>query len=109
MAEKRDSKRVSCMKPVMYGPATSPPKFKGYLIDLSVHGVFIKTNNVFKPGTKLVIVIQDGDEYHSVEGVVMSAKKVPPAFTRMVKVGMGIRLDKPHPALLNIYRDKINA
>jgi len=105
MAEKRESKRVGFRKPVRYGP-TLPPKYRGYVEDLSPTGIYIRTNQVFKPGTYLHIVIEDGDSVHIVEGEVKSAKRVPAPLANSVKCGMGIEFAEPHEKLLNIYRGK---
>jgi hypothetical protein len=105
MAEKRESKRVSFRKIARYG-STLPPKCRGHVVDLSATGIYINTNHVFKPGTRLHIVIEDGDSVHIVEGEVKSAKKVPAPLARSVKCGMGIKFVEPHEELLNIYQDK---
>ena len=107
MAEKRKSKRVGFHKSVRYGP-TLPPKHRGSVGDLSSTGIYIHTNNVFKPGTLLHIVIEDGDSVHIVEGEVKSAKRVPAPLARSVKCGMGIEFTEPNEKLLNIYKDKTN-
>ena len=106
MAEKRESKRVSFRKVVRYGPAL-PPKYRGYVVDLSASGIYIKTNNVFKPGTRLYIAIEDGKSVHIVEGEVKSAKKVPAALARSVKCGMGVEFAEPHKKLLGIYQGRV--
>ncbi len=105
MAEKRESKRVGFHKPVRYGP-TLPPKYRGSVVDLSATGIYIKTNSVFKPGTRLHIVIEDGDSVHIVEGEVKSAKRVPAPLVRSVKCGMGVEFTEPHEKLSSIYQDK---
>jgi Tfp pilus assembly protein PilZ len=114
MADKRTSKRVSYEKPVefglmRFGPPPDPPKYKGYLIDLSDEGVYIKTDHVFKAGIRLTLEIQDGDKSYKMEGRVTNAHKVPPALVNKVKSGMGIIIAKPHPELLRIYKDKVGA
>jgi len=105
MSEKRESKRVGFRKPVRFGP-TLPPKYRGYIADFSATGIYINTNNVFKPGTLLHIVIEDGNDVHIVEGEVKNAKRVPAPLAHSVKCGMGIELTEPHEKLLNIYRGK---
>lgn len=105
MAEKRESKRVVYRKPVRYGPSL-PPQYKGVVADLSETGIYISTNNVFKPGTKLYMVIEDGCEVYIIEGFVKSAKKVPPSLARSVKCGMGVAFLEPHEELKKIYLEK---
>lgn len=112
MAEKRKSKRLDYKKPVefglvRFGPPPDPPKYKGYVVDMSDSGLFIKTDRVFKTGIKLDIEIQDGDKCYKVEGTVASSNKVPPALANTVKSGMGIIIANHDPELLRIYKDKI--
>ncbi|MBE9536895.1 MAG: PilZ domain-containing protein [Proteobacteria bacterium] len=112
MAEKRTSKRVSYEIPVefglvSFGPSLDPPKYKGYLVDLSDGGVYIKTSHVFKPGINVTLEIEDGDKCYKMVGTVSNANKVPPKLENTVKCGMGIRFTKPDPELLRIYKDKV--
>ena len=112
MEEKRTSKRVSYEKPVefglvRFGPPPEPPKYKGYLVDLSDSGVYIKTDRVFKQGIKVTLEIKDGGKCYKMEGTVTNANKVPPALAYTVKSGMGILIENPHPDLLRIYKDKV--
>jgi len=114
MKEKRTSKRVSYKKPVefglvRFGPPPEPPKYKGYMVDLSGGGIFIKTDRVFKQGIKLTLEIKDGGKCYKMEGTVTNANKVPPALANTVKSGMGILIENPHPELLRIYNDKADA
>ena len=114
MEEKRTSERVSYKKPVefglvRFGPPPEPPKYKGYLVDLSDGGVFIKTDRVFKQGIKLTLEIKDNGNCYKMEGTVSNAKRVPPALANTVKSGMGILIENPHPELLRIYRDKVDS
>jgi len=114
MADKRSSERISYEKPVefglvRFGPPPDPPKHKGYVIDLSEGGLFIKTRTIFKPGIKLALEIRDGGKCFKMEGKVTNAHMVPPALAHKVKSGMGILIENPDPELLKIYREKTGA
>ena len=114
MGEKRKSERVSYKNPVefglvRFGPPPDPPKYKGYVVDMSDGGLFIKTDRVFKSGIKLTVEIQDGDKCYAMEGTVANSNKVPPALANTVKSGMGIIIENPDPELLRIYKEKLSS
>lgn len=114
MTEQRESKRVSCQKVVefgliRFGPPPDPPRYKGYVVDLSDGGLFIKTDRVFKAGIRLSLEIKDGGKSYSMQGTVSNSKKVPPAMEDTVKSGMGIMISNLDPELLRMYRDKVDS
>ena len=114
MEEKRKSKRVSYQKPVefglvRFGPPPDPPKYKGYVVDMSEEGLFIETDRVFKGGIKLSLEIRDGGRSFKMEATVAKANKMPPGLSKTAKSGMGIIVLKPDPELLRIYRDKLGS
>ncbi len=107
MAEKRKSKRVPLRVIVRYG-LSCPPEHTAFLTDLSDGGVNIKTNRVFTPGTRLVMEIEVDDTVFNAEGVVVWAKKVPPALSRIMRNGMGIRFTRLDRDVLTIYASKVD-
>lgn len=114
MEEKRKSERVSYQKPVefglvRFGPPPDPPKYKGYVVDLSEEGLFIETDRVFKGGIKLSLEIKDGGKSFKMDATVAKANKIPLGLANKVKSGMGIIISKPDPELLRIYRDKLGS
>ncbi len=105
MGEKRFSKRVAFRNVVRFGPK-NPPEFTSFLLDLSDTGVCIKTNNIFRPGTKLYLSIEVDGRAYGAEGVVMWAKKAPPGLVRHVKNGMGVKFTKVDEELIELYKKK---
>ncbi|MDT8318450.1 MAG: PilZ domain-containing protein [bacterium] len=112
MEEKRKSERVNYQKPVefglvRFGPPPDPPKYKGYVVNMSEEGLFIETERVFKAGIKLTLEIKDGDKSFNMEATVAKSNKIPPGLANTVKSGMGIIISNPDPELLRIYRDRL--
>ena len=112
MEEKRKSERVRYQKPVefglvRFGPPPDPPKYKGYVVDISEDGLFIETNRVFKGGIKLSLEIKDGGKCFKMDATVVNANKLPPGFSNKVKSGMGLMIQNPDSELLRIYREKL--
>lgn len=66
----------------------------GFTEDISMEGMFIKTVNIYQPGTSLIVKITLPDNVSiTVRGTVMWAKRVPPQMARLVKkAGFGIRI-----------------
>ena len=105
-SEKRISKRVGFRSIVKYGP-THPPEHTSFVVDLSDTGVCIRTNKVFKPGTKLHLNFElDEKTAYRAAGIVQWAKVAPGGLARIVKTGMGIRFTQMERGLLSLYREK---
>lgn len=105
MPKRRISKRLPFRHNIRYGP-TNPPQHISFITDFSDTGVCIKTNKVYRPGTKLYMVIEAGDKRFEAEGVVVWAKKAPPHLMNITKSGMGIRFTEVDRALIEDYRDR---
>ncbi|NKE70438.1 PilZ domain-containing protein [Candidatus Manganitrophus noduliformans] len=90
--EKRGKKRVLKRLSVRFG--TQKPDHTAFTHDLSSTGIFLKTTTVFSPNTRLQIELTlPDDKVIHVRGIVMWAKRIPPAFNRVIqKHGMGIHL-----------------
>ena len=84
----------------------SEPEFLGFSGDLSHTGIFIKTNNVFRPGTHLAIDLVLPDESNlRLYGYVMWAKKVPASLIRQIKKGgMGVQLENISDEYINFVK-----
>jgi hypothetical protein len=82
----RNRKRIG----VRYGPMR--PEFLGYTCDLGEHGLFLQGNNLFPPGTLLVLELDLPEGSRSVHGTIRWVKEVPPAFRRSMRGGMGIEI-----------------
>jgi Tfp pilus assembly protein PilZ len=96
----RRTKRIE----VRFGP--EQPTDLGFTIDVSETGLFVKTNTVYPPDTRLVLELSLPDRrVLSLRGRVMWAKRVPPQLARLLrKTGMGIELIDPPPEYLDLVR-----
>ena len=101
----KPSKRIPFRHTVRYGPV-NPPEFTSFVTNLSETGLCIKTNKIFKPGTKLYMIIELPGGVFNTEGVVIWAKASHPALVRHVRTGMGIKFTKTDPELLKAYYAK---
>lgn len=92
MVDKRRKLRIRKRIRVMYGPEF--PSKVGFTSDVSESGLCIKSFNVFKPGTVLLLEIEaPSGEIIRLEGRVHWARKVPPNLLRKVKhAGMGVKI-----------------
>ncbi len=108
MARKmRRTKRVAFRRTVHFGPSPQKPHDHiAFTTDLSEEGTHIKTNGVYKPGTRLYLVVENDDRSYEAEGVVVWAKKVTPKLVRNVKNGMGIKFTHVNPELVDLYQEK---
>ncbi|MFQ5480615.1 MAG: PilZ domain-containing protein [Thermodesulfobacteriota bacterium] len=106
MEEKRDSKRIPFRHNVHYG-LTEPPQFISFITDISVTGLYIKTNKVFAPGTKLFLLIEANESLFKAEGIVVWSKKAPPHLVRHMKSGMGIKFTHVTGELMELYKNKV--
>ena len=104
--KKRMSKRVKFRSVVKYGP-TTPPEHTSFVVDLSDTGVGIRTNKIFKPGTKLHMnfELDEKTTCHAV-GIVQWAKAVPGGLSMVIKTGMGIKFTHIEEGLLAVYKKK---
>lgn len=101
----RISKRVPFRYTVFYGP-TNPPEHTSFVTDISETGICIKTNTVYKPGTKLYLVIETPTKSYEAEGIVAWARKAPQRMIHIVKNGMGIKFTRVEKELIELYKEK---
>lgn len=92
-ANNRTLNRAKRRMMVRYGVAT--PDKTAFTKNLSETGLFLQTNQVFKPGTTLHVQIQFPKSPVSMWGRVVWAKTVPPGLAHVVECGMGIRFVDP--------------
>ncbi len=92
MAEKRYLKRYLKRLKVRYG--LEQPVKLAFTEDISMTGIFIRTYDVIKPGTIMVVEVYLSDDTKIMfKGCVMWVKKLPPAMVGQAKkAGMGIRI-----------------
>ena len=91
--DRRDAGRVNKRLFVKFGKTT--PNHIGFTEDISPSGIFIKSNYVFQPGTKITIDLTlPNDKLLHLRGHVKWAKRIPLNLMRLIKKsGMGILLD----------------
>lgn len=71
--------------------------------NLSETGLFIGTNNVFKPGTTIQVELKFPDRTFSMWARVIWAKKVPSQLAHVVECGMGVCFVDPSAEWLEFY------
>ncbi len=98
--------RVAFRSLISFGPE-APPEHTSFITDLSDRGTHIKTNSVYKPGTKIYMVIESPDSEYAAEGVVVWAKKAPVRLAHIVKCGMGVEFTRIDPALSAFYQEQL--
>jgi len=101
------NKRVPFRVLVRYGPE-NPPQFNSFIADFSGTGVYLKTNRVFSPGTKLFITVEVNGTKYACEGVVSWSKRVPRGMERTAKNGMGIKFTLLPQELSALYFEKLS-
>lgn len=92
MAEKRIIKRVRRRLSLRFGQ--DKPVRMAFTEDVTDDGMFIKTTNLYRPGTQIAIEIILPDERKvNLIGMVRWTKKVPPNMIHLVKkAGMGVKI-----------------
>ena len=92
MTEKRRIKRYLKRLKIRYG--IDQPVKLAFTEDVSITGMFVRTYDVIKPGTVMVVEVYLSDDIKiMLKGTVMWAKKLPRAMVGQVnKAGMGIRI-----------------
>jgi hypothetical protein len=71
---------------------TEGPDQKGAIENLSDSGLFLATNHVFPPRTRIRIQFSFDRSPGLLEGVVQWARQMPASVARVIPSGMGIRL-----------------
>lgn len=80
---------------VKYGLSTADKT--AFTKNLSETGLFILTNQVFKPGTTIHVQLQFPQETVSMWAQVMRAKVVPAQLAHVLECGMGVHFIDPPP------------
>jgi len=92
MAEKRIIKRVRRRLSLRFGQ--DKPVRMAFTEDVTDDGMFIKTTNLYRPGTRIAIELTLPDETKvTITGMVIWSKKVPPNMIHLVKkAGLGVKI-----------------
>ena len=93
--DKRRPNRAKRRILVRYGLSTADRT--AFTKNLSETGLFLQTNQVFKPGTTIQVQIQFPNETCSMWAQVVRAKVVPPQLAHVLECGMGVRFIDPTP------------
>lgn len=92
---KRSQNRARRRLMVKYGLSTAEKT--AFTKNLSESGLFLQTNNVFKPGTTIHVQIQFPQETFSLWARVVWAKVVPVQLAHVLECGMGLQFIDPAP------------
>ncbi len=92
MAEKRVMRRIRRRLSLRFG--VDAPVRLAFTEDVTDHGMFIKTTNLYPPGTRIVIELTLPDETRiKLNGMVRWSKKVPPTMIHLMrKAGFGVKI-----------------
>jgi Tfp pilus assembly protein PilZ len=101
--DKRVANRAKRRLMVKYG--TSAAEKTAFTKNVSDTGLFVQTNQVFKPGTTIQVQIQFPDKTFSMWARVVWAKAVPPSLAHILECGMGLCFIDPSPEWFAHYRD----
>ncbi len=96
---RRAKTRVLCRYGVTVADKTAFTK------NISESGLFLKSNQVFRPGTTIQLTLQFPDRTFSFWATVVWAKQVPPQLAHLLECGMGIRFINPSPEWLAYYEN----
>jgi hypothetical protein len=99
--DKRGRHRTSRRALVRYG--VERPEKTAFTKNLSEGGLFLRTNQVFAPGTLLQVEIEFPDRTFRMWGRVAWAKQVPPQLAHVLDCGMGIALIEPPAEWAQFY------
>jgi Tfp pilus assembly protein PilZ len=92
MAEKRVMRRLRRRLSLRFG--IDAPVRMAFTEDVTDHGMFIKTTNLYPPGTRIAIeLILPGEKRVRLQGMIRWSKKVPPTMIHLVrKAGIGVKI-----------------
>ena len=74
-----------------------------FTMNVSETGAFVRTNNVFPPGTTLKVEFNFESRSVTTYARVVWAKKVPPQLAHLLHCGMGLRLVNPGPDWADLF------
>lgn len=104
---KRTNSRAKRRIMVRYGASTAEKT--AFTKNLSITGMFLQTNQVFRPGSTIQVQIQFPTGDLAMWAHVVWAKTVPPSLAHVLECGMGLRfIDVPAtwPALYEQWKKK---
>jgi len=84
---------------------TEGPDHKGAIENLSDSGLFLGSNHLFPPQTKIRIEFSIARSPGLLEGVVQWARQMPASIARVIPSGMGVRLTSASAAYRQLLRN----
>ena len=75
----------------------------GFTMNVSLTGAFIRTNNVYAPGSTIKTEFNFEDGPVTVHARVVWAKKVPLQMAHLLNCGMGVRFVNPGPEWTELF------
>lgn len=100
---KRTQNRAKRRMLVRYGLSTAEKT--AFTRNVSETGLFLQTNQVFKPGSTIHVQIQFPKETFSMWARVVWAKVVPPQLAHVLECGMGVCFIDPPPEWIAFFRE----
>ena len=101
--DKRDINRAKKRLRVRYG--VDGPEKTAFTRNLSETGLFIGTNQVFKPGSTILVEVHFPDQTFTMWARVIWARKVPAQLAHIVNCGMGVCFVDPTPEWIEFFRE----
>jgi Tfp pilus assembly protein PilZ len=101
--DKRTQNRAKRRMLVRYGLSTAEKT--AFTRNVSETGLFLQTNQVFKPGSTIHVQIQFPKETFSMWARVVWAKVVPPQLAHVLECGMGVCFIDPSPEWIAFFHD----
>jgi len=102
-SDKRTLNRAKRRMMVRYG--LSAADRTAFTRNVSETGLFVQTNQVFKPGTTIHVQIRFPTETFSMWARVVWAKVVPPQLAYLVECGMGVIFIDPSPEWIAFFHE----
>jgi Tfp pilus assembly protein PilZ len=97
--EKRDKRR----KKVRFTVFAEPGSIRAHTADMGYGGIFLVTTKVYKPGSRIRVVVRAHDGTNALGvGIVRWSKRIPPALIRSAKGGMGVEFTWVSPELQSL-------
>jgi hypothetical protein len=93
--EKRVTDRARKRVMVRFGASAADKT--AFTKNVSQSGMFLSTNNVFKPGSTIQVTLVFPDRQFTMWARVFWAKAVPPQLAHVLECGMGVRFIDPDP------------
>ena len=79
---------------------------KGFTQNVSVSGMFVSTNQPFKPGTRVFLELPSGQDKLVLQGEVRYSARVDPVLQKVMPSGMGVRLLRVDEVMAEILKIK---